>query len=163
VFGGQGKAPLCGRTRTDPAFALQTKPYSLHRLLTRSTISGRYPTLKSTVLDLYKKWKPHAVLIEESGTAIGLIEELQYDFMDLVAVKPDRDKIARMAIASAKFEAGDVDIPEEAVWLADLEAELFAFPGSRHDDQCDSISQAFNDERSQDLATYLKAYGSPRR
>jgi predicted phage terminase large subunit-like protein len=83
--------------------------------------------------------------------------------MDLVAVKPDRDKIARMAIASAKFEAGDVYIPEEAVWLADLEAELFFFPGSRHDDQCDSISQAFNDERSQDLATYLKAYGSPRR
>jgi predicted phage terminase large subunit-like protein len=67
-----------------------------------------------------------------------------------------------MAIASAKFEAGNVYFPEEAPWLADLEAELFAFPGSRHDDQCDSISQALNDERSQELATYLKAYG-PRR
>jgi phage terminase large subunit-like protein len=28
--------------------------------------------------------------------------------------------------------------------LADLEAELFAFPGSRQDDQIDSISQALN-------------------
>ena len=31
----------------------------------------------------------------------------------------------------------------------DLEAELFAFPRARHDDQCDSISQAlFNGDRN---------------
>ena len=65
-----------------------------------------------------------------------------------------------MAMASAKFEAGNVYLPESAAWLADLEAELFAFPGSRHDDQCDSISQALNDQRAQYLATYLRAYGS---
>ena len=29
-------------------------------------------------------------------------------------------------------------LPERASWLADFEAELFAFPGSRNDDQCDS-------------------------
>jgi predicted phage terminase large subunit-like protein len=74
-------------------------------------------------------------------------------------VKPDRDKIARMAMASAKFEAGNVYLPEEAPWLADLEAELYAFPGSRHNDQCDSISQAINDERGQSVVTYLKAFG----
>jgi hypothetical protein len=50
-----------------------------------------------------------------------------------------------MAVASAKFEAGQVFLPERAPWLPDLEAELFAFPGSRHDDQCDSISQALLD------------------
>jgi predicted phage terminase large subunit-like protein len=121
-----------------------------------------YPTLRATVRALYAKWKPNVVLIEESGSATGLIQELEYDFIDLVAVKPDRDKIARMAIATAKFEAGKVYFPEEAPWLADLEAELFAFPGSRHDDQCDSISQALNNERSQDLAIFFKAYG-PRR
>jgi predicted phage terminase large subunit-like protein len=118
-----------------------------------------YPTLKTTVRALHDKWKPDVVLVEEAGTAIGLIEELEHDFMSLVAVKPDRDKIARMAIASAKFEAGNIFLPEEAPWLADLEAELFAFPGARYDDQCDSISQALNDERSQDLATYIRAYG----
>jgi len=118
-----------------------------------------YPTLRATVRALYEKWRPHATLIEEAGTAIGLIEELEYNFADLIAVKADRDKIARMAIASAKFEAGNIYLPEEAPWLADLEAELFAFPGSRYDDQCDSISQAINDERSQDLVVYLKAFG----
>ena len=38
---------------------------------------------------------------------------------------------------SAKFEAGLVYFPKHAPWLADLEAELFSFPGSRHDDQVD--------------------------
>jgi hypothetical protein len=51
----------------------------------------------------------------------------------------------QMAVASAKFEAGQVFLPERANWLPDLEAELFAFPGGRHDDQCDSISQALCD------------------
>ena len=47
-----------------------------------------------------------------------------------------------MSIQSAKFESGQVFFPKEAPWLADLEAELFAFPSGRHDDQVDSISQA---------------------
>jgi hypothetical protein len=32
--------------------------------------------------------------------------------------------------------------------VPDLEAELFVFPGSRHDDQCDSISQALLDKNN---------------
>jgi hypothetical protein len=42
----------------------------------------------------------------------------------------------------------EVLLPERAPRLADLEAELFAFPGSRHDDQCDSISQALLDKNN---------------
>jgi phage terminase large subunit-like protein len=61
-------------------------------------------------------------------------------------VTPIGDKVSRMAVATAKLEAGQVYLPSRAPWLADLEAELFAFPGSRHDDQCDSISQALDDE-----------------
>jgi hypothetical protein len=53
-----------------------------------------------------------------------------------------------MAVASAKFEAGQALLPERASWLPDLEAELFVFPGSRHDDQCDSISQALLDKNT---------------
>ena len=51
-----------------------------------------------------------------------------------------------MAVASAKIEAGQVFLPKDEWWLPDLEAELFAFPGSRHDDQCNSISQALMHE-----------------
>jgi predicted phage terminase large subunit-like protein len=117
-----------------------------------------YPDLKAAVRTLHERWRPNTVLIEEAGSAVALIQELKYHVFGLVGVKPDKDKIARMAVASAKFEAGNVYFPEQATWLPDLEAELFAFPGSRHDDQCDSISQVLNDARAEFLRTYLKAY-----
>ncbi len=47
-----------------------------------------------------------------------------------------------MAEESVKFENRHVFLPVHAAWLPTLEDELFAFPGGRHDDQVDSISQA---------------------
>jgi phage terminase large subunit-like protein len=49
---------------------------------------------------------------------------------------------------AAKFESGKVFLPVAAPWLAELEAELFSFPQSRHDDQIDSISQALSENIS---------------
>ena len=91
---------------------------------------------------------PHArrVLVEDAGAGTSLVQELRGWVSGIVAVKPEGDKASRMAVASAKFEAAQVLLPERAPWLADLEAELFVFPGSRHDDQCDSISQALLDK-----------------
>ena len=117
-----------------------------------------YPTLKAKVVELANNWKATWILIEEAGTAVALVEELRFQIFGVIAVKPDRDKISRVSVASAKFEAGHVYLPERATWLPELEAELFAFPGSRHDDQCDSISQALNDDGSNSLALYIKAW-----
>jgi predicted phage terminase large subunit-like protein len=77
------------------------------------------------------------------GTA--LVQELRQEIYGIIAVKPVGGNASRMAVTSAKFEAGQVFLPERAHWLPDLEAELFALPGARHDDQCDSISQALFD------------------
>ena len=38
--------------------------------------------------------------------------------------------------------------PERARWLPKLEVELFSFPGSRYNDQVDSISMALNHVKS---------------
>jgi predicted phage terminase large subunit-like protein len=103
-----------------------------------------YPTLKRKVVESAREWRADQVLIEDAGTATGLIQELEFEVRGLTGVKPDRDKQTRMSIASAKIEAGQVFFPQRASWLSDLEAELFAFPGSRYDDQVDSISQALN-------------------
>ena len=67
-----------------------------------------------------------------------LVQELTGKVSGIVAVRPEGDKAARMAVASAKFESGQAFLPERAAWLPDLESELFVFPGGRHDDQCDS-------------------------
>jgi predicted phage terminase large subunit-like protein len=107
-----------------------------------------YPTLKASVQDLAKKWGARRILVEDTGTGTSLVQELQSRISGIIAVKPEGDKVSRMAVASAKFEAGQVLLPERGSWLHDLEAELFVFPGSRHDDQCDSISQALLDQNN---------------
>lgn len=104
-----------------------------------------YPALKAKVQSHAQAWKAKRVLVEDTGTGIALVQELQGRVSGIIAVKPEGDKVSRMAVASAKFEAGQVFLPEQALWLPDLEGELFAFPGSRHDDQCNSISQALED------------------
>ncbi len=104
-----------------------------------------YPTLKANVRALAKQFRARRILVEDTGAGIGLVQELKSHVSGIIAVKPEGDKVSRMAIASAKFEAGQVFLPDQAPWLPDLEAELFAFPGGRHDDQCDSISQALLD------------------
>jgi len=82
------------------------------------------------------------ILIEDAGTGTALIAELRRMGRVAVPIRPERDKLTRMSVQSAKFEAGLVHLPEHAPWLAAFEAELFAFPGSRHNDQIDSVSQA---------------------
>jgi predicted phage terminase large subunit-like protein len=107
-----------------------------------------YPALKAAVQTLAEQWRARRVLVEDAGAGTALVQELRGAVSGIIAVKPEGDKVSRMAVASAKFEARQVMLPERAPWLADLEAELFVFPGSRHDDQCDSISQALLDKNS---------------
>ena len=48
----------------------------------------------------------------------------------------------RLHAHTAAFESGRVLVPRSAPWLDDYVAELIGFPGSRHDDQVDSTTQA---------------------
>ncbi len=107
-----------------------------------------YPALKASVQTLAERWDARRVLVEDTGAGTSLVQELRGQISGIVAVKPEGDKASRMAVASAKFEAAQVLLPERASWLPDLEYELFTFPGSRHDDQCDSISQALLDKNN---------------
>jgi predicted phage terminase large subunit-like protein len=87
------------------------------------------------------------------------VKELQNAGLDAIAVEPEHDKKTRMSIQSAKFQSGRVYWPNEAPWLADLEAEVVAFPNSRYDDQVDSTSQALAHEMSECIWTD-RAYAS---
>jgi predicted phage terminase large subunit-like protein len=111
-----------------------------------------YPALKANVHTLAKKWNARRVLVEDTGTGTSLVQELRGRVLGIIATKPEGDKASRMAVVSAKFEAGQVLLPERASWLPNLEAELFVFPGSRHDDQRDSISQALLDKNNSFMA-----------
>ena len=108
-------------------------------------VKGRIETHSRPVKSLAKQWRPQRILVEGAVSGTALVQELRGEIYSIIPVEPVGDKVTRMAVASAKIEAGQVFLPQEADWLPDLEAELFAFPGSRHDDQCDSISQALFD------------------
>ncbi len=56
----------------------------------------------------------------------------------------ERDKIGRLYVHQAKFEAGLVHFPRGAAFLPELETELLHFPYGKYDDQVDSISQALS-------------------
>jgi predicted phage terminase large subunit-like protein len=101
-----------------------------------------YPTLRTKVSEHSKLHKPAYILIEDAGFGTALIQELKNSHFSFIPVKPEYDKKIRMSIQSGKFESGRVWFPKETPWLADLEAEVFAFPRGQHDDQVDSISQA---------------------
>jgi predicted phage terminase large subunit-like protein len=63
-------------------------------------------------------------------------------FIHARPIPVERDKIGRLYVQQAKFEAGLVLFPKAARFLAELETELLTFPQGKTDDQVDSISQA---------------------
>jgi predicted phage terminase large subunit-like protein len=101
-----------------------------------------YPNLKARAISYARAYNPEKILIEDTGVGPALISELQKLGLSAIAIKPEHDKLTRMSIQSGKFESGQVFFPIQAPWLTELEAELFAFPNIRYDDQVDSISQA---------------------
>jgi predicted phage terminase large subunit-like protein len=111
-------------------------------------VRGRYdyPRLKATAIELAQKYRPHNVLIEDASTGTALAQELKsIHFGGAVRLVPiERDKIGRLYVNQAKFEAGLVLFPRGAPFLPALEAELLAFPHGKTDDQVDSITQALS-------------------
>jgi predicted phage terminase large subunit-like protein len=85
------------------------------------------------------RWELQAVFVEQvaSGLPAAVVSDLP-----LRAIRPDRDKVSRALPATAAMEAGRVRLPAGAVWLAEFERELLAFPEGRHDDQVDVLAYA---------------------
>ena len=51
-----------------------------------------------------------------------------------------QDKATMARAIQGRWSQGMVMLPEQAPWLADLEAELLRFPAGRHDDQVDALA-----------------------
>ena len=107
-------------------------------------VRGRfeYPSLKTAVLGLRRRWPEATVLIEDKGSGTSLIQDLRTENMAVIGIEPDGDKVTRLYASQPRFEAGVRFFPREAPWLSELIVELMGFPHYRHDDQVNSISQA---------------------
>lgn len=106
-----------------------------------------FPELVSSAEALFNKWKSVGfthLVIEDKGSGTSLIQALKNKriWATYHNMKLDNNKEMRIAAQSSQFYAGSVHFPQNAPWLGELLAELLAFPGVKHDDQVDSISQA---------------------
>ena len=115
-------------------------------------VRGRFefPELIEQAVKLYHRWgfsrpkRYHNLVIEDKGSGTSLIQALK---ARKIYTYPHRleqhgDKIMRLEAQAVSFANGNVYFPAKAPWLDELLAELLAFPGVKHDDQVDSISQA---------------------
>ena len=107
-----------------------------------------YPDLRRKVIEVHHRWRSvtsnYALLIENKGSGMSLIQELRREGIRAIEVKPEGEKIMRMNAHTAKIEAGYVHIPRQASWLDEFRKEIMAFPVGKYDDQVDALSQALD-------------------
>ncbi len=103
------------------------------------------PDLRRRILALSQRWRVDATLVEDTELGRAIAQDLRRAGQaSCLLRRPRFDKLARMLAQSARFEAGQVYVPQDAPWLAGWMSELLAFPTGRHDDQVDSTSQALD-------------------
>lgn len=130
----------------------------------------QYPTLRARVNDLFSAryggsealgddgQRPDIVLIEEKGSGITLIQDLNRMGVPTRAYNPGRmDKVQRLHAVSHLVMNGRVYIPESkkvagepVTWATDFITEVCVFPLALHDDYTDTFSQALALLRDQD-------------
>lgn len=91
-----------------------------------------------------KRYNADALLVENKGNGMSYIQ-LKKDGgapAPLIAIEVGtQSKEFRFDKVTPMFEAGQVWLPNRALWLADYEKELIAFPNGKNDDQVDSTGQ----------------------
>jgi predicted phage terminase large subunit-like protein len=121
-----------------------------------------YDELQQRLLSRVAKQKPNAILIEDAGFGSALIGTLKQRGLPVLAVRPEGDKKTRLLRHMSKFANAQVFLLKTAPGRADLEYELFSFPGGRRNDLVDALSQALAHEHVPVLWTpkALENYGN---
>jgi predicted phage terminase large subunit-like protein len=118
------------------------KKGSMHYLVYR--IKERMDFVKSQqrMLDVTKAY-PQAVgkLVEEKANGAAIISSLRTKVAGIIPVNPTESKEARAYAITPLFEAGNVAVPKNAIWIEDYINELLSFPNGAHDDQVDMTTQ----------------------
>lgn len=104
-----------------------------------------FPELKRAALNLFEKYKPNGVLVEDKASGQSLVQELRRETnLPIVPIQIDSDKVSRAYAITPLIESGRVFLPETAHWLLDYVHSLATFPNGAHDDDVDSTTQALN-------------------
>lgn len=101
-----------------------------------------YPDLKRSVIQMWRRWRADAVVIEDAASGIPLWAELRTEgpFRPIMW-KPEGSKEDRLIGQTGQMEAGKILLPDEAPWLEAYLHELKTAPNCRYWDQVDSTTQ----------------------
>lgn len=116
-----------------------------------------FPELKKVCWQLFIKYRPNKIIIEDASSGQQLVQELRrppiVSDKELKEIKEDEKIVGKLPIdgvgvmnkeeramfVSVYFELGEVLFPEDAPWLIDCIDSLVGFPGLTHDDDVDAI------------------------
>jgi predicted phage terminase large subunit-like protein len=122
-----------------------------------------YPDLKRAIIELAGQYDARAVVIEDKASGTAVIQDLQAaGLFSVKAYEPPAgtDKVMRIHLQTSVIENGQVYLPTSAPWLGEFLAEVTTFPGSKHDDQVDSLAQALAYMAAPSIVEkLLRAYG----
>ena len=89
------------------------------------------------------KYNPKVIGIENVAYQAAAIQELlRTTTLNIVEVKPDKDKVTRFQPLAARYERGLVYHSKHLI--PEFENELLSFPEAEHDDMCDACSYAYS-------------------
>jgi predicted phage terminase large subunit-like protein len=113
-----------------------------HRLLDQWREQATYPEFRSQVRLFIRKYRPSAVLIEDTGQGPSLRAEIRpQNGMEVVPIIPEGDKVVRLRRHRRTIRDGLVQLPQDAAWHAEFISEATQFPYGPFDDQVDALSQ----------------------
>ena len=114
----------------------------VYYILDVTVVKMEYTSLKRTIAEMAEKFAPQAILIEDKASGQSLLQDLRHgSALPVIPILPKGDKIYRTARITPLLEAGRVCFVHHSAWMAELEAELLAFPRGRYDDQVDALTQ----------------------
>lgn len=117
------------------------KHYMVHAARTKM----EFVEMVEWIEHLAKTWKVDQILVEDrgAGTQYIQIRSKSPGPAPVIAISTkQQSKEFRFDGVTPMFTAGEVFLPESGTdWIADVEAEIYAFPGGKNDDYVDTISQ----------------------
>lgn len=140
----------------DPT-AIQVWGYKdkFHHLLFSHNKRMLYPDIKTTVLNIAKRYNADVVLIEDKSTGQALIPDLRKETdLNIHAINPCTDKLTRAMATTSYFAEGRVLLPNTtSEWYYEFLDQLLRFPRTTHKDMVDALSQYLNWMTKANLST----------
>lgn len=116
-----------------------------HYLIHAARCKKEFVDMVKWIEEIAREYDVDAILVEDrgAGTQYIQIRNKAPGPAPVVAISTkQQSKVFRFDGVTPMFAAGTARLPESGTdWLADVEAEIFAFPAGKNDDYVDTISQ----------------------